>query len=111
MSALLVSLVALVVPWLGLQIAIWMLLSCVLVYFGYRINQQRTPTKIQDATEAEALTAITPYQPGRVLYEGSSWRAKCAEGVESIAPHEKLYVIDRQGTTLVVMPMHLLEEK
>jgi membrane protein implicated in regulation of membrane protease activity len=109
-SALLVSLVALVVPsWLGLQVAAWMLLSCGLVALGYRINRRRTPRKIQAATEAKALTAIVPN--GRVLYEGTSWQAKCAEGVESIAAHEQLHVVDREGTTLIVMPMHLLDSK
>jgi membrane protein implicated in regulation of membrane protease activity len=108
-SALLVSLVALVVPsWFGLQLAIWMLLSGGLVALGYRINKKRTSRKIQASTEAEALTAMMPNQTGRVLYEGASWRAKCADGVESIAPHDKLHVVDREGTTLIVMPMDLL---
>jgi membrane protein implicated in regulation of membrane protease activity len=108
-SALLVSLVALVLPsWLGLQIAIWMLLSCGLVAWGYRINKKRTSRKIQESTEAEALTAMMPNQTGRVLYEGASWQARCADGVESIEPHDKLHVVDREGTTLIVMPMHQL---
>jgi membrane protein implicated in regulation of membrane protease activity len=111
-SALLVSLVALVVPsWLGVQIAIWMLVSCGLVALGYRINRRRTPRKIQAATEAQALTAILPNQLGRVLYEGTSWQARCAEGVESIEVHDHLHVVDREGTTLIVMPMHLLGSK
>ncbi len=109
-SALLVSLVALVVPsWLGIQIAIWMLLSCGLVVLGYRINKKRTSRRIQASTEAEALTAMMPNQTGRVLYEGASWQARCADGVESIEAHDKLHVVDREGTTLIVMPMHLLE--
>ncbi|WP_310430209.1 NfeD family protein [Chamaesiphon sp. VAR_48_metabat_135_sub] len=106
-SALLVSLVALLLPsWFGVQIAIWMLLSCGLIALGYRINQKRTSRKIQESTEAEALTAMMPNQTGRVLYEGASWRAKCADGVESIEPHDLLHVVDREGTTLIVMPMH-----
>lgn len=110
MSALLVSLLAVVVPsWFGLQVAIWMFLSCGLVAIGYRTNKKRTSRKIQDSTEAEALTAMMPNQTGRVLYEGTSWRAKCADGVESIEPHQKLHVVDREGTMLIVMPMHLLE--
>ena len=67
--------------------------------------------KIQASTEAEALTAMMPNQLGRVLYEGTSWQARCAEGVESIAVHEQLHVVDREGTTLIVMPMHLLGGK
>jgi membrane protein implicated in regulation of membrane protease activity len=109
LSALLVSMVALLVPsWLGVQIAIWMLLSCGLIALGYRINKKRTSRKIQASTEAEALTAMMPNQTGRVLYEGASWQAKCADGVESIEPHDRLHVVDREGTTLIVMPMHQL---
>jgi membrane protein implicated in regulation of membrane protease activity len=110
MSALLVSLLALVLPsWVGLQIAIWMLGSCGFVAWGYHTNKKRTPRKILEATEAEALTAMMPNQTGRVLYEGASWRAKCAEGVDSIEPQEKLHVVGREGNLLIVMPMHLLE--
>jgi membrane protein implicated in regulation of membrane protease activity len=111
-SALLVSLVALFLPsWFGLQLTIWMLLSCGLVLLGYRINKKRTSRKIQESTEAEALTAMMPNQTGRVLYEGASWQARCADGVEAIEPHDKLQVVDRQGNTLIVMPMYLLDRK
>lgn len=105
-SALLVALVAVVIPsWIGAQIVIWMLGSCGLIILGYRINKKRSSRKIQESTAAEALTAMMPNQPGRVLYEGASWRAKCAEGVDLIAAHEQLYVVRREGTTLIVMPI------
>jgi membrane protein implicated in regulation of membrane protease activity len=108
-SALLVSLVALAIPsWIGAQIVIWMLCSCGLIILGYHINKKRSSRKIQESTEAEALTAMMPNQPGRVLYEGASWRAKCADGVESIEAHEQLHVVSREGTTLIVMPIRLL---
>ncbi len=108
-SALLVSLVALGLPtWFGLQMAVWMLLSIGLVLIGYRLNRQRSSRKIQESTEAEALTAMISNQPGRVLYEGASWSAKCADGVESIAAHEKLHVVGREGNMLIVMPLRLL---
>jgi membrane protein implicated in regulation of membrane protease activity len=108
-SALLVAIVALLVPsWFGLQMAIWMLLSGGLVVLGYRLNQKRSSRKIQESTEAEALTAMMPNQTGRVLYEGASWSAKCADGVESIAAQEKLHVVGREGNMLIVMPMRLL---
>jgi membrane protein implicated in regulation of membrane protease activity len=108
-SALLVALVALGLPtWTGLQIALWMLLSIGLVIWGYRLNQQRSSRKIQESTTAEALTAMMPNQTGRVLYEGASWSAKCADGVESIAAQEKLQVVGREGNMLVVLPTRLL---
>jgi membrane protein implicated in regulation of membrane protease activity len=105
-SALLVAVVALVLPsWFGMQIVIWMLLSCGLIILGYRLNQKRTSREIQASTEAEALTAMIPNQTGRVLYEGASWRARCADGVEAIEPQEKLHVVGREGNLLIVMPM------
>jgi membrane protein implicated in regulation of membrane protease activity len=108
-SALLVAFVALGLPtWTGLQIALWMLLSIGLVIWGYRLNQQRSSRKIQESTTAEALTAMMPNQTGRVLYEGASWSAKCADGVESIAAQEKLQVVGREGNMLVVLPTRLL---
>jgi membrane protein implicated in regulation of membrane protease activity len=106
-SALLVSLLALVMPSsFGLQLSIWILGSCGLVAIGYRINEARTSSEIRSSTEAEALTVITPNQSGRVLYEGSSWGARCVEGLEeSIEPHAKLSVIGREGNLLIVMLM------
>lgn len=105
-SALLVALVAAIIPsWIGAQVALWIFCSCGLIVLGYHINKKRSSRKIQESTVAEALTDMIPNQPGRVLYEGASWRAKCAEGVESIAAHEQLHVVSREGTTLVVMPI------
>jgi membrane protein implicated in regulation of membrane protease activity len=106
-SALLVSLLALALPSaFGLQIFVWLLGSGGLAAIGYRLNKQRTASTIRSATEAEALTAMMPNETGRVLYEGSSWRARCAEGAEPVAPQDKLYVVGREGNLLIVMPMH-----
>lgn len=111
-SALLVSLLALVLPSsLGLQISIWILGSCGFVALGYQLDKERISSKIQASTEAEALTAIVSNQTGRVLYEGSSWRAKCVEGTQPIEPQTKLYVVGREGNLLVVMPMHSTETR
>ncbi len=110
MSALLVSLLALVLPSaFGLQILVWLLGTCGSIAIGYRLNKQRTSNTIRSATEAEALTAMMPNQTGRVLYEGSSWRARCVEGAEPVAPQDKLYVVGREGNLLIVMPMHSSE--
>jgi membrane protein implicated in regulation of membrane protease activity len=40
-----------------------------------------------------------------VLYEGSSWQARCRDEALAIAPQQKVKVIDREGTTLIVMPL------
>ncbi|MBU7587407.1 MAG: NfeD family protein [Nostoc sp. TH1S01] len=94
---------------LWLQVAVWLLLSTMLILLSRRYLQpRRRKSKIQDAVIAETLTEIPPGQTGRVLYEGNSWRAKCDDDKLDIAPHQRVYVVRREGTTLIVMPETLL---
>lgn len=105
-SAFMVAMVSLFLP-LNLQVLVWMGLSALLVWVSRRFVRSR-PAKSLDATEAETLTEILPGQTGRVLYEGNSWAAKCDDESVTIAPQQRVYVVGRQGTTLMVMPQHLL---
>lgn len=105
-SALIVAAVAQFIP-LGLQVALWMVLSLALVFYSRRFIRQTAARKF-DATEAETLTEIAPGKIGRVRYEGNSWAALCEDHEVMIAPNQKVYVIARKGTTLIVMPEHLL---
>ncbi|MBD2450366.1 NfeD family protein [Nostoc sp. FACHB-152] len=94
---------------LWLQVAIWLLLSTMLVLLSRRFLQpRRRKSKIQDAIIAETLTEIPAGKTGRVLYEGNSWRARCDDDKLEVAPHQRVYVIRREGTTLIVMPENLL---
>ncbi len=94
---------------LWLQVLVWLLLSVVLVVFSRRLlTPRRRSPQIQDAIIAETLTEIPPGKSGRVLYEGNSWRARCDDDKLTIAPQETVYVVRRQGTTLIVMPERLL---
>jgi membrane protein implicated in regulation of membrane protease activity len=94
---------------LWLQVAIWLLLSTMLVLVSRRFLQpRRYKSKIQDAIIAETLTEIPPGRTGRVLYEGNSWRARCDDDKLEVAPHQRVYVVRREGTTLIVMPENLL---
>jgi membrane protein implicated in regulation of membrane protease activity len=94
----------------NLQIALWMLFSTTAVILSRRFFTPKTATRtLSDDTEAETLTAITPGKTGRVLYEGNSWRARCADETIEIDPHETVYVVRQEGTTLFVMPRHLLQ--
>ncbi|AFY43242.1 NfeD family protein [Nostoc sp. PCC 7107] len=94
---------------LWLQVAIWLLLSTMLVVLSRRFLQpRRRKSKIQDAIIAETLTEIPAGKTGRVLYEGNSWRAKCDDDKLDVAPHQRVYVVRREGTTLIVMPENLL---
>ncbi|MBE9054280.1 NfeD family protein [Nostocales cyanobacterium LEGE 11386] len=103
----LLSLVGLVNLWL--QVTVWLLLSTVLVVLSRRFLQPpRRKSKIQDAILAETLTEIPAGQTGRVLYEGNSWRAQCDDEKLSVAPNQRVYVVRREGTTLIVMPENIL---
>ncbi|MBC1239702.1 NfeD family protein [Nostoc sp. 2RC] len=94
---------------LWLQILIWLLLSTTLIVVSRRFLQpRRRNSKIQNAVTAETLTEIPPGKAGRVLYEGNSWQARCDDDKFSIAPHQKVYVVRREGTTLIVIPENLL---
>jgi membrane protein implicated in regulation of membrane protease activity len=94
---------------LWLQIVVWLVLSTLLVVLSRRFLRQRRPkSKIQDAVTAETLTEIPAGGTGRVLYEGNSWRAKCDDDKLSLASHQLVYVVRREGTTLIVMPENVL---
>ena len=108
-SAVVVAIAVPILPHLGLQVVIWLVLSTACVLLSRcLISVPQRHSKIRDATVAETLTEITAGKEGRVLYEGNSWRAKCADEKLSILPQQKVYVVDREGTTLIVMPENLL---
>lgn len=102
LSALMVAALSNVVS-LNLQIALWMVLSAVMVFVSRRLVRPKAAFKL-DATEAETLTEILPGGSGRVLYEGNSWNARCESSEVTIAPQQRVYVVARKGTTLIVMP-------
>jgi membrane protein implicated in regulation of membrane protease activity len=94
---------------LWIQVAIWLLLSTMLIILCRRFLQpRRRKSTIQDALVGETLTEILPGQVGRVLYEGNSWRARCDDDKISLSPQQMVYVVRREGTTLIVMPDNLL---
>ncbi|WP_414527139.1 NfeD family protein [Nodularia chucula] len=109
-SALIVALLSLLgLGNLWLQVTAWLLLSTVLILLSRRFLQpRRVESKLKDTVIAETLTAIPAGETGRVLYEGNSWRAECDDELLSIEPHQRVYVVRRQGTTLIVMPDYLL---
>ena len=108
LSALIVAAVSAVLP-LNAQIILWMALSAVMVLGSRRFINRKAALKL-DATEAETLTEILPGKPGRVLYEGNSWSARCETFEGAIAPHQKVYIVGRKGTTLIVVPEGLAQE-
>jgi membrane protein implicated in regulation of membrane protease activity len=92
-----------------LQVVTWLLLCVALVVLSRRFLQPRQrKSKLRDAVTAETLTEIPVGKTGRVLYEGNSWQARCDDDKLGIAPNERVYVVRREGTTLIVMPETLL---
>jgi membrane protein implicated in regulation of membrane protease activity len=107
-SAIIVGLVALVVPQFGVQVFLWLALSVIFTVLSRRFISQTKHRLIEDSTEAQTITEILPGQTGRVLYEGNSWQARCEDDELAIAPNQKVYVLERRGNTLIVMPESLL---
>ncbi|MEM1172019.1 MAG: NfeD family protein [Cyanobacteria bacterium P01_H01_bin.35] len=108
LSAFVVAGVSLLIPSVSLQVALWMIFSVASIVAFRRLLPHRTVATIADAKEAETLTEILPGQPGRVLYEGNSWRAQCDDQDSTIAAQEKVIVVRREGNTLFVLPENLL---
>jgi membrane protein implicated in regulation of membrane protease activity len=107
-SAIAVAILARFVPSIGIQVAVWLVLSIGLTTLFRRFFPQKKHRSIEDSNEATTLTEILPGATGRVIYEGNSWQARCADEGMAIAPNQKVYVVERRGTTLIVMPDNLL---
>lgn len=104
-SALIMALLSFVVPSVNYQIALWVMLSMLMFWALKRFIPNRTAPALREATEARTITAITPGQVGRVIYEGNSWQARCSDDQASIEPGQEVFVIERKGNTLVVIPL------
>lgn len=104
-SAFVVALLTPVVPSVNYQIALWVLLSLLVLWALKRFIPNRTAPALREATEARTTTAIAPGQVGRVIYEGNSWQARCSDDQVSIEPNQEVFVVERKGNTLVVVPL------
>jgi len=107
-SAIIVGLLAFVIPQVGIQVALWLILSVLFLLLFRRFMHTQPPRLLEDSREAQALTEIMPGQLGRVIYEGNSWQA-LSESDRAIAPNQPVVVIGRRGTTLIVMALNQLE--
>lgn len=106
LAAILVAAIAFVLPNIipmGLQILVWMLISGILVNLSRRFIP-RDSHQLQEASEGFTLTEIPAGQTGRVQHEGVSWKARCDDPQITIAADQKVIVLRRQGTTLIVVP-------
>lgn len=103
-SAFIVALLTPWVPQFSLQVGIWMVFSVIFIFSLRYLVPKRTPYTLAEATEARTLTAISPGETGRVLYEGNSWQARCEDETLAISPNQVVMVTRRRGNTLFVMP-------
>ncbi|MEL6248580.1 MAG: NfeD family protein [Cyanobacteria bacterium J06648_16] len=103
-SAFLTALLSLLIADFSYQVALWMGLSLLTFWALKRFIPSKTAPTLQESTSARTLTSIPPGQPGRVMYEGSSWQARCSDEGIAIAPDQAVFVVGRQGNTLIILP-------
>ncbi|MBD2315254.1 NfeD family protein [Phormidium tenue] len=107
LAALLVGLIALILPIPALQILAWMVISAMLAVASRRFIPKDSH-QLKESSEGVTLTEIPAGESGRVHYEGSSWKAKCDNPQIAIAAQQKVIILRRQGTTLIVVPENWL---
>lgn len=109
-AALLVAIASLFLPQYTLLTILWLVFSTILTILSRRIFTPKRRTLITgDDLEATTIGGITAGTAGRVLYEGNSWRAICADETKDIAPNEAVHVVRKQGNTLIVLPRRMLD--
>lgn len=110
-SAVITAGVALLIPGnFALQALCWLGLSVLFIMIFRRfMPHPRRKSILKDAVDGQCLTEILPGQTGRVLYEGNSWRAECQDPDVAIAVDEKVYIVGRDGNTLLVYPVNALQ--
>ncbi len=108
-AALFVAAIALILPMPALQILVWMAIAGLMVMLSRRLIPKDSH-QLKDATEGLTLTEIPAGETGRVQYEGNSWKARCDDAHLAIASQQKVIVLRRQGTTLIVVPENWLQK-
>jgi membrane protein implicated in regulation of membrane protease activity len=107
LAGLITALVAISIPLFPSQLLIWGVTSAaftlVLRSFVPRESRDLAPSRY-----ARVCVVIPAGGVGRVHYEGAIWHARCQNSQVAIAPEALVSVVDRQGNTLIVMPMPTL---
>lgn len=107
LAALLAGLLAYLGLPIWVQFSAWIGMSIVFVILSRRLVPHGS-AQLEESREARAVTAIPAGERGRVSYLGSTWNAKCSIPTLEIQPGQDLYVVERQGNTLIVMPAKML---
>ncbi|MBD2177816.1 NfeD family protein [Pseudanabaena sp. FACHB-1998] len=108
-AALVVAAIALILPIPALQILAWMVISGVLVNVSRRFIPKDSH-QLQEAREGITIAEIPAGKSGRVQHEGVSWKAKCDDPQIAIASQQKVIILRREGTTLIVVPENWLRD-
>lgn len=103
-AAFIVAGISLIIPSLTIQVFLWLLLSPTLILLFRRLLPKPKITGLEEDNSGKTLTAILPGEEGRILYEGNSWRARCADEHQTIDPQEKVLIVGREGNTLIIIP-------
>jgi membrane protein implicated in regulation of membrane protease activity len=91
-----------------IQVVVWLVLSFGLILLGRKLMPHGNVVELEESREARAVSTIPPGEKGRVSYQGSVWNARCNITTLEIPAGQDLYVVERQGNTLIVMPAKLL---
>ncbi|WP_449416945.1 NfeD family protein [Phormidium nigroviride] len=86
------------------QIFYWMGIAVALSIWIRPVFIIRKKFVIPEATEATTISEILAGETGMVIYEGASWKARNEDSQGTIAPRQKVYVLRREGNTLIVVP-------
>ncbi len=105
------ALIASALAWLSWPVwsqgLIWLGLSSGFAMLSRRLVP-KTSTQIEDDKEARAVSFIPAGQVGRAAYLGSTWNARCSIPDVDIREGQDLFIVERKGNTLIVMPASLL---
>ncbi|HEY9887751.1 MAG TPA: NfeD family protein [Candidatus Obscuribacterales bacterium] len=104
LAGLVTALVAVSITPLPHQLLIWGVLAAAFTL----IMRGLLPKESKDLEPAKYARVCDPIPPGgmgRVQYEGAIWHARCQISDVAIADQVLVSVVDRQGTTLIVMPI------
>jgi len=109
-AAFLVAIASLFVPEFTLLMGLWLIFATGLTILSRRLFTPKRKVSITgDDSNATVVSGIPAGATGRVLYEGNSWQAKCADETIDIAPNESVYVVQKQGNTLIVLPNQMID--
>lgn len=103
-AAIITAIAALSISNLSIQLLVWAVLSVTMALILRSLVPTETAPGLEEATEAIVCIDISKGGVGEVSYEGSFWSARCQVSDVAIAAGQPVYVVGRQGNTLIVMP-------